>query len=132
MFGTNDVCSIFASTGLDSPEGLAFDSAGNLYVANADYNTIEKFGTNSVGSVFASTGMDSPKGLAFDSAGNLYVAEPLSNTIEEFGTNGVGSVFASTGLDDPTFIATQVPETSTLTLVGLGLSAVVVFRRRKA
>jgi sugar lactone lactonase YvrE len=77
----------FASTGLDHPTGLAFDSAGNLYVANSGNDTIEKFTASggilsTTGSVFASTGVGSgAQGLAFDSAGNLYVANSANNTI---------------------------------------------------
>ena len=33
----------FASTNLNSPQGLAFDSSGNLYAANNTGNTISKF-----------------------------------------------------------------------------------------
>jgi DNA-binding beta-propeller fold protein YncE len=47
---------------------------GDLFVANAIDNTIEKFTPGGVASVFASTGLHNPIGLAFDSAGNLYVA----------------------------------------------------------
>jgi sugar lactone lactonase YvrE len=89
---------------LNRPWGIAFDSAGNLYVANDDSNTIEKFTPGGVGSVFASTGLNSPQGLAFDSAGNLYVTN-FNNYIEKFTPNGVGSFFASTGLDDPVGLA---------------------------
>src|SRR5450755_3705010 len=59
--------SVFASSGLNGPFGLAFDSSGNLYAANGGDNTIEKF-TPGSGSVFASSGLNSPMGLAFDSA----------------------------------------------------------------
>jgi sugar lactone lactonase YvrE len=86
---------VFANTGLSSPAGLAFDSAGNLYVANAGDGMIEKFTTNGVGIVFAS-GLHGPTGVAFDSAGNLYVVNHDNRTIEKFTTNGVGSVFGST------------------------------------
>jgi len=85
---------VFASTGLSRASGLAFDSAGNLYVPNSGDGTIEKFTTNGVGSVFAA-GLAVPCGLAFDSAGNLYVAIYSTGSIEKFTTNGVGSVFAA-------------------------------------
>ena len=93
--------SVFASTGLSTPRGLAFDSVGNLYAANAGGNTIEKFTPGGVGSVFASSGLSTPRGLAFDSAGNLYVANTGISTIEKFTPGGVGSVFASSGLSGP-------------------------------
>src|SRR5689334_19550166 len=40
---SNHVVTTFASTGLSGPVGIAFDHAGNLYVANNGNNTIEKF-----------------------------------------------------------------------------------------
>ena len=92
------VTTTFASTGLNLPTGLAFDSANNLYVANFISNTIEKFTPGGVASVFASTGLSNPLGLAFDASGNLYVANQGNGTIEKFTPGGVGSVFATTGL----------------------------------
>ena len=104
---------VFATLGASAmPQGLAFDSAGNLYVANAGSDpvnpippTIEEFGTNGVGKVFASSGLNRPYGLAFDSAGNLYVANRGNNTIEVFDVSGVGKVFADSGLDQPCGLA---------------------------
>lgn len=88
----------FVNTGLN-PTGLAFDSAGNLYVANYSGNTIMRFSRDGVGSAFASAGLNMPTQMAFDSKGNLYVAN-YSN-IMKFTPGGVGSVFASTGLLTP-------------------------------
>jgi sugar lactone lactonase YvrE len=88
--------SIFANAGLDHPQGLAFDSAGNLYAANAvGGGTVEKFTPGGVGSLFA-TGLSYPTSLAFGSAGNLYAASYGSGTIEKFTPGGVGSLFANT------------------------------------
>jgi sugar lactone lactonase YvrE len=50
---------------VNAPQGLAFDSAGNLYVASWGNNTVEKFTPDGVGSVFASTGLSLPTALAF-------------------------------------------------------------------
>src|SRR6516162_316896 len=54
---------------------IAFDSGGNLYVANYAANTIAKFGPagNLINGSFAS-GFNAPTGLAFDGNGNLYVS----------------------------------------------------------
>ena len=54
--------SVFASH-LDGPAGLACDSSGNLYVANANSGTIEKFDPSGNGSVFAS-GLDGVGSIA--------------------------------------------------------------------
>ena len=95
------VRSVFATSGVNSPGGLAFDSLGNLYVANGGNNTIEKFTPGGVGSVFASTGPSVPGALAFDSEGNLYVTDYNNKTIARYTPGGVGSIFASTGAATP-------------------------------
>ena len=131
------VGSVFASTGLSTPRGVAFDSAGNLYVANSGNNTIEKFTSAGIGSVFASAGLNNPWGLAFDSAGDLYAANALNNTISEFSSSGTNvGVFADSadGLNGPAFLAfgpvSSVPEPGTA-LFGLACAGVATFRRRR-
>src|SRR4051812_20395052 len=78
-FNTNGVGSLFGHTG-NVPGGIAFDAAGNLYVANYGDGTISKFTTNGTSSIFAS-GLNSPWVLAFDGAGILYVGNYQNNTI---------------------------------------------------
>lgn len=99
---------LFASTGLSEPTSLAFDSAGNLFVANYGNNSIVKFTPGGEYSVFASYQSDrnllAPQGLVFDKAGNLYVANWFGNTIEKFTPQGVGSLFAR-GLNYPADLA---------------------------
>ncbi len=53
-FTPGGVGSVFASAGLSTPTGIAFDSTGNLYSANDGNNTILKFTPSGIGSVFAS------------------------------------------------------------------------------
>ena len=70
------------------PAGLAFDSAGNLWVADASHTlrkvTPDGVVTTAVGQcnsyggvdgVGTAARLDSPAGLAFDAAGNLFVTE---------------------------------------------------------
>ncbi len=136
--------SVFATgSGVNSPQSLAFDQAGNLYVANDADNTIEKFTTGGLGTVFAASGVTHPTGIAFDSAGHLYVANAGNNTIREFSSTGndLGN-FVSSGLHFPRPLAftddagaplplANVPEPSAVTLLGLGLPALLAFRRRR-
>ena len=98
---------VFASTGLNEPQGLAFDANGNLYAANWGSNTIERFSpTGQDLGVFASTGMDYPCGIAFDNSGNLYVANWGNSTIEEFSATGKDlGAFASSDLAAPAGLA---------------------------
>jgi DNA-binding beta-propeller fold protein YncE len=79
-FDPNGTASLFAS-GLSSPTGLAFDSLGNLYVANQGNNTIDRFTSAGVRSLFANTGLNVPVGLAFDPAGNLYALNHADNLL---------------------------------------------------
>jgi len=101
--------STFATTtsGLDYPLGLAFDSSGNLFVANGGANTIEEFHTNGQTSFLSSPSLNEPDGLAFDANGDLFVANYGNNTVEEFSPGGTGTVFATAtdGLDEPEGLA---------------------------
>ena len=91
--------STFVGSGLDDPAGLAFDAAGNLYVANYGNNTISKVTPAGAVSTFVSSGLNDPAGLAFDAAGNLYVANYGNNTISKVTPAGAVSTFVSSGLD---------------------------------
>lgn len=91
--------SLFASSGLNGPTGLAFDAQGNLYVANYNQDTIEKFSpTGADLGVFASTLCCGAYGLAFDGLGNLYagIYEGQGGIgIERFDSSGNASDFAT-------------------------------------
>jgi hypothetical protein len=113
-FTPNGVRSTFGS-GLTSPFALAFDSGGNLFVAdagneNAGSGAVYKFTPAGVRTTFA-LGLSNPAGLAFDSAGNLFAAEfgeinggPGTGRIYKFTPNGVRTIFAS-GLFEPQGLA---------------------------
>ncbi len=96
------IVSAFASA-FDDPAGLAFDAAGNLYVASIDNNTVSEVSPAGV-VINTLSGFDGPVGMAFDAAGNLYVANLNNNTVSEVSPEGVVSTFAS-GLSDPTGLA---------------------------
>ena len=72
-FTPDGVRSTFTS-GLNVPLGLAFDKAGNLFVADAGERAIYKFTPAGVRTTFA-VGLCVQGALAFDSEGNLFVAD---------------------------------------------------------
>jgi sugar lactone lactonase YvrE len=81
----------FASTGLNSPFGLVFNSTGDLYAANHSSSTIQKL--DNAGSLVApfpvtSANMNGPDGLAVDGSGNFYAASANNNTIQKFDSAG--------------------------------------------
>src|ERR1035437_3295132 len=108
--GTNGGAQFF------SPEGIAVDTNGNLYVVDNNENTIRKValvGTNwvvttiagtagSAGSVDGTNGaaqFNEPVGITVDGLGQLYVADYGYNTIRKVtpvGTNWVVSTIAGT------------------------------------
>jgi hypothetical protein len=105
---------IFASTNLNTPYGLAFDASNNLYVANIFGNTILKYTysggvLNPTGTNIVTVGLNNPAGLAFDGSGHLYVVNNLNATIAKYtSTGGNLGQFASLGTM-PTFLAFQPP-----------------------
>jgi sugar lactone lactonase YvrE len=100
-FTPSGVKTTFAS-GLPAPAGVAFDSSGNLFVAdNTGNGEIFKFTPSGTKTTFAS-GLTPEGGLAFDGSGNLLETDP--ETIFKFSPSGTKSTFASS-LVSPTGLA---------------------------
>jgi sugar lactone lactonase YvrE len=95
--------------GFVNPTGLAFDSKGNLFVADSVFTAgagkgkIYKISPDGTVITFAS-GLNRPFGLAFDSEGDLFAADSGSGTIFEFLPAGTKATFAS-GLSTPAGLA---------------------------
>src|SRR5208337_3994902 len=94
-----------SNAGLDGPYCMSFDASGNLYVANAENNTISKVTPAGTVSTFVSSGLSYPSGLAFDSSGNLYVTNQVDDTISKVTPGGTVSTFVSSGLSGPIGLA---------------------------
>ena len=89
---TGGTQSTYAS-GLSDPQGLAFNSAGNLFVASfGNPGNIIEITPGGARSTFAS-GLPGPIALAFNSAGNLFVTTYYGN-IFEYTPGGAQSFFA--------------------------------------
>jgi hypothetical protein len=82
---------------------MAFNSAGDLFVANNNGTSIEEYSPAGADLGAFATGLNSPIGLVFNSAGDLLTTNfvPGSGQIIEITPGGSQSLFASTGLDDP-------------------------------
>ena len=93
-----------------SPQGLAFDGSGNLYVADQGNNAVYKITSTGTVSILAGTGLggyvngagttarfNAPQGIATDATGNIYVADRNNNMIRKITSAGVVSTLAGTG-----------------------------------
>ena len=106
--GAGYVDAVGTSARFDWPYGVATDSAGHVYVADSDNNTIRKIdiATSAVTTLagFAGHGyanatgaaarFDVPNGIAIDSLGNVYVADTDNNAIRKITPGGVVTTFA--------------------------------------
>ncbi len=99
------------SAQLNTPIGLAVDSAGNLYIADFGNNRIRKVTSGGTISTVAGTTqgysgdggaatqaqLSGPQGVAVDKQGNLYIADTLNNRLR-FVSGGTISTLAGTGV----------------------------------
>ncbi len=83
--------STFSDASLNSPSGLAFDSRGDLFVANDNNaNTITEFTAGTTPGTFGATttisdpSLNQPLGLAVDAYGDLFAANAFGGTVTEF------------------------------------------------
>jgi gliding motility-associated-like protein len=77
------------------PDGLAIDSAGNLYVADYNNNAIRKITPGQVVTTFYSTTSTfGPGGMCFDKSGNLLVSAQDANQLLKITPSGVASVLS--------------------------------------
>lgn len=101
------------SASLDGPNGLAFDAAGNLYIADTQNSRVRMVGPGGVITTFAGNGtvsgfggegdpatltpLNAPQGVVADSAGNIYVADTDHNRVIRVDSAGDMHTVAGTG-----------------------------------
>ncbi len=101
------------SAELNSCTGVAFDGAGNIYIADRANNVIRKVNTFGIISTFAGNGtagysgdygpataakLNQPYNVAADAPGNVYIADYSNNVIRKVSTSGIITTYAGTGV----------------------------------
>ncbi len=101
------------SARLDSPHELAFDAAGNLYIADTNNHRIRRVDTSGTITTFSGTGseglsgdggaatsamLDNPEGVAVDSSGNVYIGDTDNHSIRKVDASGTITTFAGSGI----------------------------------
>jgi large repetitive protein len=97
------------TSGLSKPEGLAFDSTGNLYIADTGNNRVVEITSAGVQKTVLSgtvsgAALKAPKAVAVDASFDLFVADSGNNRVLEISPQGAAST-VGTGLSDPSGIA---------------------------
>ncbi len=96
---------------INHPEGIALDSAGNVYIADTSDNVVRKvsdgtittiagFGTPGFGGdggPATSARLDHPSAVAVDAAGNVYVTDTGSNRVRKIDSLGTITTVAGNG-----------------------------------
>lgn len=99
------------NTALANPASVAYDAAGNLYIADSNNHVIRKIDTAGNATIVAGTGdqgfsgdggaatsalLNTPKGIAVDGNGNLYIADTQNQRIRKV-SGGTITTIAGTG-----------------------------------
>lgn len=94
-----------------SPSAVAYDSKGDLFIADTNNNVVREVSTAGVVTTVAGDGqqgfsgdggaatsaeLNAPTGIAVDASGNLYIADSLNNRLREV-SNGTISTVAGDG-----------------------------------
>jgi uncharacterized protein (TIGR03437 family) len=99
---------------LSNPQGLAADSAGNIYIADIAAHVIWKLAPDATLSVFAGTEgkagfggdgskatqalLNTPRSIAIDKSGTFYIADTNNNRIRKVTPDGIIQTFAGPGV----------------------------------
>jgi sugar lactone lactonase YvrE len=101
-----------AEAQLTGPRGIAFDAAGDLFIADSGNHVVRRIAADGIITTVAGNGsrgfsgdggpaslarLNTPTAVAFDSVGNLFIADTLNHRIREVTRNGFIVTVAGSG-----------------------------------
>ena len=131
QLGTNyigpDGLTTVLSSGLNGPTGVAIDSSGNIYIADAGNNAVKEWNaTSQQVTTLVSSGLNNPYGVAVDGSGNVYIADVGNNAVKEWNASTQQvTTLVSSGLSSP--VAVAVDATGNVYIVDDGNNAIKEF-----
>jgi hypothetical protein len=130
---------LFGGQGISTPNGVAVDAAGNIYVSDSTGNAVWEAPAVNTSAPFmlSFAGLNAPAGLALDASGNLYVADSgnkqvlqmnRQNPIVQFGTvpTSMGTSGVSGTPAGCPVLGSNSPCTGVLTVSNIGNQPVVL------
>lgn len=122
---------VASAVGTGDLRGLAFDSAGDLFISDVTGGSIYKLAAGSTTLTLFASGLQGPEYLAVDAAGTLYVPEYFGDDVRLIGANGANDGVLITGLDAPSSVAlVATPEPGYGGLVAVMVAMWAVWRAR--
>ncbi len=110
---------------LNSPEAVAVDGSGNVYIADTGNNAIRMVTaagliTTIAGGPAAAVALNSPEGVAADSAGNVYISDSKNSVVREL--TAAGALVTVAGSGTPGFYGDSGPATAAQLTMPAGLA----------
>lgn len=102
----------YVGGGLNAPQAIAVDAAGNIWAANSGNASLTELTNNGLAispvAGFTGGGLNTPTALAFDLPGNLWITNTAGNSVSKFtstGTPVAGSPYVGGGLSAPSGVS---------------------------